>query len=356
MKYNQVEPFIDNDDIKNVSDYLSSGGWVTEHNKTFEFENLIKNYVGRKYCVAVPNGTIAIYLSLLAAGITEGKKIAIPNLTMIASINAALWAKASPILVDVDETLCLSLEKLKKIKNLDAVMFVPLNGRTGDGSEIAKWCKENNIVLIEDSAHSLTSSYNEQKCGSLGDISIISFTPHKIITMGQGGMILTDNESFYKKIIELKTFNRSKDKSDWHEGFGLNFKITDLQASLGISQFNKLEIFSKNKVSNHKIYMNKVSNKNVQVLPFKDKEVPWFFDIKLKTIKYKNQLQQILLEKGIETRNFYPALSKQKYLKKYSNENLEYSEKVFDKLLWLPSSNNLSKSDIINISKTINAS
>ena len=194
MKFNQVEPHIDKKDVESVSEYLNSGGWVTEHGLTKKFEEKIKNTVNRKFAVAVPNGTIAIYLSLLAAGIGKGKRVAIPNITMIATINAIIWAGATPVLVDVDETLCMSLKSLKKIKNLDAVIFVPLNGRVGSGKEIENWCKQNKLKLIEDSAHALGSSYSHKKCGKLGDLSIFSFTPHKIITMGQGGMILTDKK------------------------------------------------------------------------------------------------------------------------------------------------------------------
>ena len=127
-KINQIEPLIDIEDEKAVSSYIQSGGWITEHHATTKLEKNIKNYVERKYAIAVPNGTIAIYLSLLSLGLTKGKRVAVPNLTMIATINAIIWAGAIPVLVDVDETLCMSLKSLKKLKNLEAVIFVPLNG------------------------------------------------------------------------------------------------------------------------------------------------------------------------------------------------------------------------------------
>ena len=350
----QVEPLISEEDIKNVNTYISSGSWVTENNVTKELENDIKNYLGREYALAVPNGTIAIYLSLLSAGITDGMKVAVPNLTMIATINAVLWANAEPIMIDVDESLCMSYEKLLEVdEKIDCVLFVPLNGRTGEGEQIQKWCKENDVIFIEDSAHALGSSYESKKCGSLGELSILSFTPHKIVTMGQGGMVFTDDEKLYNYLISIKTFNRSKDKSDWHEGFGLNFKITDLQASLGLSQFKKLDFFIEKKLKTLKYYQKNIQSDDIKVRPFKQNELPWFFDIELNSEDEKEEIKKYLDENGIETRDFYPALSSQKYLDMYKSDNLEFSENIYNTLLWLPSGNNLSEEQLSYICKTI---
>ena len=128
-KINQVEPNINSQDIQSVNEYMTSGSWITENKKTEEFENLISKFVGRSYGVAVPNGTIAIYLSLISAGLTNGKRVAVPNITMIATINAIIWANAIPVIVDVSDRLCMSLDSLKTIKNLEGIVYVPLNGR-----------------------------------------------------------------------------------------------------------------------------------------------------------------------------------------------------------------------------------
>jgi perosamine synthetase len=285
--------------------------------------------------VAVPNGTIAIYLSLLASGLTKGKRVAVPNITMIATINAIIWAGADPVIVDVNERLCMSLTSLQKVEKLDGVIYVPLNGRTEEGLKIEKYCRDNEIVLIEDSAHALGSNYENKKCGSLADLSIFSFTPHKIITMGQGGMILTDNDELYDYLFNIKTFNRSKDKSDLHEGFGLNFKITDLQSALGLSQFKKLNQFIKIKQNISNLYT-------------------WFIDLVCKSKSQRDGLNKYLQEKNIITRDSYPALSSQFYLSNIEKVNLDYSEKISEKILWLPSSTNLTNTQIKNISEEIN--
>jgi len=132
----QVEPNISNEDVQNVTEYMESGSWITEHKVTEKLEENVASYVNRKYSVAVPNGTIAIYLGLLASGIKEGHKVAVPNITMIATINAIIWAGAQPVIIDIDNSLCMSEESLNSVSDIDAVIFVPLNGRTGSGIEI----------------------------------------------------------------------------------------------------------------------------------------------------------------------------------------------------------------------------
>ena len=351
-KINQVEPNIADDDILSVNQYISSDSWVTEHKITRELEDQIGKFVGRKYSIAVPNGTIALYLSLLASGLSKGKRVAVPNMTMVATINAVLWADCEPVLVDVNDRLCMSLESLKSINNLDGLIYVPLNGRTEEGLDIQEYCENNEIVLIEDSAHALGSKYESQNCGQLGKLSTLSFTPHKIITMGQGGMVLTDDFNLFEYLEKIKTFNRSKDKSDWHEGFGLNFKITDLQASLGLSQFAKLEHFINQKKEILKHYKHYL-DENL-IINFYEYETPWFFDIVCKSIDEKNQLSEYLKQNNIESRDAYPPLSKQNFLKETEKTDLLHSESIAERILWLPSSTNLTESQIKSISEKIN--
>ena len=349
---NQVEPNISSEDIESVSQYMQSGSWITEHKLTKELEDKVASYVNRKYAVAVPNGTIAIYLALVASGIREGHKVAVPNITMIATINAIIWAGAEPVIVDIDNNLCMSLDSLKEVPDINAVIFVPMNGRVGSGLEIQEYCKDKDIILIEDSAHALGSSYLNQKCGSLGSLSIFSFTPHKIITMGQGGMVLSDDENLYQKLIDIKTFNREKDKSDVHKGFGLNFKITDLQSSLGLSQLSKLEEFIKMKKNLHRKYSNYINDKYLK--SFSEYETPWFIDFYCNGENQREELHLYLKQKNIETRFSYPSLSSQSYLQNIEKTDLTFSEKVSNNILWLPSSTNLTREDVEYVSSAVN--
>ena len=353
-KINQVEPNISGDDIQRVNDYMSSGAWITEHALTKELEKKIADFVDRKYAIAVPNGTIAIYLSLLAAGLTKGKRVAVPNITMIATINAILWAGAEPVIIDLNERLCMSIKSLQTVEKLDGVIYVPLNGRTEDGIAIEEYCNEKDIILIEDSAHALGSQYQDKMCGSLGRMSVFSFTPHKIITMGQGGLVLTDEDNLYEYLIELKTFNRSKDRSDWHDGFGLNFKITDLQSALGLSQFEKINDFIKIKKEMFQLYKNKISG--YKFINFFDYETPWFIDLICESESDRDNLKDLLERQDILTRESYPALSKQSFLQSVEKTSLKFSENISENILWLPSSTNLTKNQIEQVSDKIEIS
>jgi len=350
---NQIEPVITEEDIESVNSYLKSGGWLTEHTLTKSLEQRIASYLGRKYAVAVPNGTIAIYLALKSKGIGEGNKVAVPNITMVATINAVVWAGAQPILVDVDESLCMSLNKLENIEDLDAVIFVPLNGRSGNGELIEKWCSDENIVLIEDSAHALGSNYEGKKSGSLGDASILSFTPHKIITSGQGGLVLTDDEGLYNEMYDYKSFNREKDASDWHKGFGLNFKFTDLQAALLLSQFNRLDKLIESKRELFSLYKNSIGSSKDRLLKFKDYETPWFIDFILTSEESQEVYQDLMMNKGIQIRKGYPPLSKQPMFSDTERTDLSYSEEKAEKIIWLPSSLNLSIEEVDTIAESL---
>ena len=146
---NQVEPNFDSLESKYITDYFNSGGWATENKVTRDFEQKIASYVGTKFAVAVPSGTVALYLAVLSLNLKKGSQIAVPNLTMVATINAILWAGHNPVIVDTDEDMCMSLKSLEKVEEVKAIMYVPLNGKSGNAIEIKNYCQKKQIYLIE---------------------------------------------------------------------------------------------------------------------------------------------------------------------------------------------------------------
>ena len=175
-------------------------------------------------------------------------------------------------------------------------------------------------------------------------------------TVNRASSVLSENSTKDQKIVELKTFNREQDQLDWHKGFGLNFKITDLQASIGISQFAKLEKYIENKRINWQLYNSLIESEDIIFLDFKNNETPWFFDVIFSSVEQKNKIIESLRKNNIETRNSYPALSLQNYLEKYKKTELTYSESISDRILWLPSSNNLKSTEVTKIANIINSS
>ena len=138
----QVEPNFDSLESKHIVNYFNSGGWATENKVTRDFEKKIASYVGMEFAVAVPSGTVALYLAVLSLNLKKGSRIVVPNLTMVATINAILWAGHTPVIVDTDKDMCMSLESLEEVDNIDALMYVPLNGKSGNALEIKNTVKK----------------------------------------------------------------------------------------------------------------------------------------------------------------------------------------------------------------------
>lgn len=351
-----MEPSFDRKEADAVYSYMKSGGWITEFRKTQELEEEICRYTGAKYCVMTNNGTISLTLALLALGVKPSSEVLVPNLTMIATPNSAVLIGIKPILVDVEkDTLCLDLEKAQKAitKRTKAVIYVSCNGRSDDMRKVTKFCHDNNLQLIEDAAQSLGSYWEGKHLGTFGSIGSFSFSVPKIITTGQGGALVTDDRKLYKKIKRLKDFGRDQGGIDIHDSWGWNFKFTDLQAVIGLEQMKKLKTRVIRKKQIYQKYYQLLSGINqIQFIATDLKNTtPWFVDI---YINDPDNLLEYLKKKGIGSRRIYPAISSQKiYKNEYKNKKFTISEEIAGKGLWLPSSSNLTDSDINHIAKII---
>lgn len=340
-----MEPWYNHEEIQAVTDYLNSGGWIMEFSKTKELEEMIADYTGAKYCSLLPNGTLSLWAALAVLGIGIGDEVIVPDFTMVATPNAVLLAGVSPVFVDVDRNdLSLDFELTKKAinKNTKAIMLVSINGRCPRVKDFVKLAQDNNIYLIEDAAQSLGSFVDGKHLGSFGIIGSFSFSMPKIITMGQGGALITDDENIYKKIIKFKDFGREKAGSDNYESLGYNLKFTDLQAVFGIEQMKKLPIRVKRKKEIFSLYKKLLSdNKNIELLETSKETSPWFIDV---IVEKRDELITFLKEHGIATRAFYPSL----HTLSFYGVKKEYpiSSLISKKGLWLPSSSNLSNEDI----------
>jgi perosamine synthetase len=345
----QMEPWFGEEERIGLNDYMQAGGWLTEFKKTQEFEKMICDYTGAEYCFAVNNGTISLTLAAMACGVVAGDEVIIPNYTMIATPNSVKMFGAIPVFVDVEkETLCLDIEKVKQAitAKTKAILLVTANGRYPESSieAFVDLANMNNIALIEDSAQSLGSFYpNGKHIGTMGLVGSFSFSAPKVISTGQGGAIITNDDEIAHKIARLKDFGRSGGGNDVHDSIGYNFKFTDLQGVIGIEQMKKLQWRVNRKKEILKRYHKNL--KNVKQARFFEQDLeittPWFIDV---LVENRNGLLQYLKEHNIGSRVMYPPINKQKAY----NSVGEYpvSDLVGNKGLWLPSASQLTNDEI----------
>ena len=246
---------IDKDDIQAVVEVLE-GPYLTTGPKIAEFENRIAEYVGAKYAIAVANGTVALHMAAYAAGISRGDEVLVPSMTFAASANCVLYCGGTPVFVDVDpQTYTIDLADLeaKITDKTKAIIPVDYTGQSVRIDEIMEIAKKHNLVVIEDGAHSLGSEYKGEKVGTRAHMTMFSFHPVKPITTAEGGVIVTNCEEYYITMKKFRSHGITREeeqllKSDgpWYyeqQLLGFNYRLTDVQGALGISQMNKLDSY-----------------------------------------------------------------------------------------------------------------
>ena len=351
-RINQMEPWVGKEEKEELTACIDSG-WITEAGRTRKFEETIAEFVGAKYALAVNNGSVSLVIALLALDIGPGDEVIVPDFTMVATPNAVRFVGATPVLVDVRKgDLCLNLkEVVKKItKKTKAIMFVPLNGRAPDMASVKKIAKKYNLLIIEDAAQALGSYYKGKHLGTFGEIGSFSFSTPKIITTGQGGILVTNSKGLRDRMYRIKDFGRIDRKTQKHDSFGLNFKFSDIQAAIGVAQMKKLKKRIKWKRKMYGIYQEELKDiKEIHMLSTDlTQTTPWFVDI---FVDEPLELKKYLNEKRIGTREFYPAIHS---LKPYrGGERFPVSTWASKRGLWLPSSSFLTKRDIKRVCKEI---
>lgn len=249
---------IEQDDIDAVVETLRSD-YITCGPKVCELEKKICEITNAKHAVVVSNGTAALHLAAMAAGIGEGDEVIVSSITFAASSNCVLYCGGTPVFADINpETYNIDVESIKKLitTKTKAIVAVDFTGQAVELDEIRQICKENNLILIEDAAHSIGTKYKGQPIGSIADLTTFSFHPVKTVTGGEGGAITTNDDELYKKLMLFRTHGITRNQEEmvhptdalWYNEqvtLGYNYRMTDFQAALLISQLNKLDKFSK---------------------------------------------------------------------------------------------------------------
>lgn len=333
--------------------------WISSKGKYVNlFEKSFAEKTGINYATTVCNGTVALHLALLALGIGPGDEVIVPTFTYIASVNAIVYCGATPVFVDcLEDTWQVDPEDiLKKITSkTKAIMIVHLYGQSCDMDSICKITRENNIFLVEDCAEGFGTRYKGRHVGSFGDISTYSFFGNKTITAGEGGMVVTNNETLYRRAVHLKGQGLAEHRQYWHDVVGYNYRMTNIACAIGQAQLERSDelIAKKRKIADY--YHSAFEGTHIKT----HKEQPdtthsyWMNSIILDCNQEKrDEFRKYLTEKGIDTRPlFYPVHTMPMYSHKYQSHRV--SEDISRRGFNIPSYPDLNDGQLKYISETI---
>jgi perosamine synthetase len=343
---------IEEDDIQAVVDVLRSD-YLTTGPKISEFEKMVADYVGAKYAVAISNGTSALHAACFAAGIQAGDEVITTPLTFAASTNCVLYCGGTPVFADVDpKTYNIDPEDIRRkiTDKTKAIIAVHLAGQPCDMDEIHKIAKEHNLLVIEDGAHALGSVYKGKKVGTLSDMTTFSFHPVKPITTGEGGMIVTDNEEFYKKMMLFRSHGITRDENlmtrndgPWFYqqlDLGYNYRITDIQCALGCSQMKKLDRFLSRRKEIVARYNEAFADCENIVTPYQLPETESGWHLYIVQVKNcdRRKVFEALREQGIAVNVHYIPVYMHPYYQEhgYKEIHCRKAEEVYSHIISLP--------------------
>jgi perosamine synthetase len=369
------EPFVSGNEWKYIKECLDSG-WVSSVGSYVrKFEEIVKNYTGSGYAIAVNSGTSALHLSLLASGVQSSDEVIVPTLTFIAPANVVRYCGARPVFMDCDSnTLCLDVQRLADFlnkeciykkdgytynkttgKRIKAIIPVHVFGHPVDMNALIGICAKNNIDIIEDAAESLGSECRSKKAGAFGKSGCFSFNGNKIITTGGGGMVVTDDKDVAYKIRHLST-QAKKDPFEYnHDEVGYNYRLSNIQAAMGVAQMEKLQDFIDIKRKNAALYRKLLSDvAEVEFIWEKPwaKSNFWFYTIKVPK-EHKRPLMDFLITRNIQVRPVWRlmhTLPMYKYCQRY---RINTSVEVYYTCINLPCSIGLKQEEIEYVADSI---
>jgi len=355
--------WIDDDDITAIVEVLKSD-WITQGPKVDEFESKVAEYCGAGYAVAVSSGTAALHAACAVAGISPGDEAITTPITFAATANAVVYCGGKPVFADIEEvTLNINPNEIRDelSPRTKAILPVDFAGHPADLDEIMAIARERNLVVIEDAAHALGARYKGRRVGSLADMTILSFHPVKHITTGEGGMILTDNREFYQKLKKFREHGIVRDgfnEGAWYyeiNNVGYNFRLTDFQCALGISQMNKLDGFIQRRREIAARYNQAFADVEEIITPVERDDVQVVYHIyviQLKTEKLKVGRKEVfdaLREENIGVNVHYIPVHLHPYYQRefgYKKGDYPKSETYYDRALTLPLFPAMSNEDV----------
>ncbi len=360
-------PLLTGNEIKYLSECIESGWISSEGPFVQKFEQDFSGFIGCDYGIAVANGTAALDVAIAALGIGPGDEVILPTFTIISPIMQVIRSGATPVLVDsCMDTWNMDVQQvaMKITKKTKAIIAVHIYGLPADLNPLLEICKANNIYLIEDAAEMHGQTYYSQKVGSFGDISTFSFYPNKHITTGEGGMILTNNINLAERCRKLRNLAFEPDKQRFvHYELGWNYRMTNLQAALGLAQLEKIEEHILKKREIGKLYHEGLKKIDGFQLPLEKTEyaenIYWIFGLVADCESRKNDLVSKLNSQKIGTRPFFWCMHEQPVFKEmgiFYGEKYPIAEMIARCGFYLPSGLGLDTIDVKRILQVINNS
>ena len=357
-------PLLNGNEKKYLNECIDTG-WISSEGPFIKrFEEEMSSYIGRKYATACTSGTAALDIAVSALNLQKDDEVILPSFTIISCAQALVKQGIKPVLVDSDlKTFNMKVEDIesKITVKTKAIMMVHIFGLTVNVDPILDLAKKYNLKIIEDAAQMLGQEYKDKKCGSFGDISIFSFYPNKQITTGEGGMVLCDDEKLDKRAKSFRNLCFGDDRFI-HEELGYNYRMTNMQAALGVAQLEQI-----NKVVEKKRWIGNTYNellKDIDVISLPIiktdycENIYWVYAITIKDTYYKTA-KEIMEELGnykIGTRPFFYPMHKQPVfnnMELFLNDNLPNSEKLYEKGFYIPSGMALTKEQMIEVSEAL---
>jgi len=358
------EPRIAKNALKYVSNCIKTG-WVSSSGSYLkEFEEKFAARFGVKHAITTSNGTASLHLSIAALNIGKGMEVILPAHTMMSSAAAIVYTGATPVLVDVERdswNMDVSQIEKKITKKTKAIMPVHIYGLPVDMDPVIKLAKQYDLAIVEDAAESTGATYKNKLTGTLGDFGCFSFYANKIITTGEGGMVLTNSDKLAAHARLLKDMAHSPKQRFLHEEIGFNYRMTNMQAALGLAQLEELDLYLETKIWMAKMYNKLLSGLEGITLPIEKswaKNVYWMYGILIEDSFgiSRSKFMQELLDRGVDSRTFFVPMNSQPALLKmglYSKEKYPVADEIGMKGLYIPSGLAITKVQIEKVCEVI---
>ncbi|RIK41424.1 MAG: aminotransferase DegT [Chloroflexi bacterium] len=357
------EPTLEGNELKYVTQAIESN-WISSAGSFIrDFEAKFAEACGVKYGIACANGTVAMHLALATLGLEPGDEVIIPTFTMIATANAVAYCGATPVLVDMEPgywQMDINQVADKITPRTKAIVPVHIYGHPTDMDPLLELAQRHGLIVVEDSAEAHGAEYKGRRCGGLGDAAGFSFYGNKIITTGEGGMVTTNNRDIARLAWNLRDHAFSTERHFWHKYVGFNYRMTNLQAAVGLAQVEQLDHFVEQRRRNAAEYTARLRDIPGITTPPQApwaKNVYWMYGILVDEQAYgmtRDQLRKVLADHGIETRTFFiPMHCQPVYWRQFKGQRYPVAERLCQNGFYLPSASSLSVAEIEYIAGVI---